>query len=61
MIVSEKSEEIKKERFDIKCKRCGYTNRVFLDKRPCKNCGYFVFRDDKDEFKYRIKEMSYKV
>lgn len=57
----DKIEEAKKKSFDIKCKRCGYTNRILSDKRPCKNCGYFVFRDEKSEFLYRLKEMRCRI
>lgn len=59
-IVSDKSEDIKKERFDIVCKRCGYTNRLIYsekkmqEKRICKHCGYYVFRNKKDEFEFRL-------
>lgn len=51
--------EEKKKLFDRKCKRCGYTNRILnkYKKIPCKNCGYYVFLNEKEEFKYRIKEI----
>ena len=61
-LVSDKSEQVKKERFDMICPRCGWTNRlcysekVKKNKRICKNCGYYVFRNKKDEFIYRLKE-----
>lgn len=59
---TEKSEEIKKARFDIVCKNCGWRNRliysdkVMKTKKPCKRCGHYVFINDKEEFKFRIKE-----
>lgn len=42
----------------IKCKRCGCTRSVRAadNKNVCCNCGYYIFRSDKDEFKYRMKE-----
>jgi len=48
---------------DRKCKRCGYTNRIRNkdDKIPCKNCGYYVFISDEEEFIYRLKEELWKV
>ena len=55
-LVSEKSENIKKLRFDVKCKRCGWTNRIYFNKRICKHCGYYVFKNEKEEFMYRLKE-----
>ena len=42
----------------IKCKRCGCTRSVIGadNKNVCRNCGYYIFRSDKDEFIYRVKE-----
>ena len=42
----------------IKCKRCGCTRSVrgSDNKNVCRNCGYYIFRNDKEEFKYRLKE-----
>ena len=59
-IVSEKSENIKKERFDLICPRCGWRNRLIYsekvqkNKKICKHCGYYVFRNKKDEFEFRL-------
>lgn len=41
-----------------KCKRCGCTRSVRAadNKNICRNCGYYIFRSDKDEFIYRMKE-----
>lgn len=41
-----------------KCKRCGCTRSVRATdhKNVCRNCGYYIFRSDKDEFIYRMKE-----
>lgn len=51
--------EEEKKKYDRKCKVCGYTNRVLskYGKIPCKNCGNYVFSSDKEEFKYRMKEL----
>ena len=42
----------------FKCK-CGHS--VVVSKRikkvPCSHCGRYVFRDKKDEFMYRLKEV----
>ena len=54
-------EEIKNIR--KKCKHCGWLTtiwRINEGKRICKNCGKWVFVDDKEEFKYRTKEMMNK-
>ena len=62
-VVSDKSEEIKKERFDLICPRCGWTNRLVYsekvrkNKRICKHCGYYVFKTPKDEFNFRIENL----
>lgn len=42
----------------VKCKRCGCTRSVRAadNKNVCRNCGYYIFRSDKDEFIYRVKE-----
>lgn len=42
----------------IKCKRCCCTRSVRAadNKNVCRNCGYYIFRNDKEEFKYRMKE-----
>lgn len=40
------------------CKRCGH--RVVIGnsrtKSICDWCGHYVFKNEKDEFKYRVKE-----
>lgn len=45
----------------IYCKNCGHTLNISnqRDKRICNHCGMYVFRKDKDEFKYRLLS-SYK-
>lgn len=43
---------------EIICKRCGWKNHMYLgDKKICINCGYYIFKDDKAEFKYKLKEV----
>ena len=59
---SQESEDIKKERFDIVCKKCGWRNRliysdkIFHNKKVCRRCGNYVFINDLEEFKFRLKE-----
>ena len=44
----------------VKCK-CGHTQTVFKDKTICDWCGSWIFRDKKDEFKYRMLEKIRRV
>lgn len=46
-----------KRYIDVICKKCGWKNHLYWgDKRICRNCGYYIFKDDKSEFIYRLKE-----
>lgn len=40
------------------CKKCGHKVVIpkWVDKQLCDWCGHYVFKNEKDEFKYRIKE-----
>lgn len=42
----------------VKCKHCGHsiviTNKI--NRVICTWCGNYVFKTDKDEFKFRVKE-----
>ena len=46
------------DKVKIKCKHCGHKSivPVWVDKKPCNWCNNYVFRDEKKEFIYRIKE-----
>ena len=42
----------------VRCKKCGW-GRYFIGKNTrlvCKNCGSYIFKNDREEFKYRMKE-----
>lgn len=41
----------------VRCKKCGW-GRMFLKHKRliCKNCGSYVFKNDREEFRYRVKE-----
>lgn len=41
-----------------KCKRCGHKQLIpgYMQKNLCDECNNWVFRDPKDEFKYRMSE-----
>lgn len=38
------------------CKNCGHTMNLSneRDKRVCTHCGKYVFKNDKEEFKFRL-------
>ena len=40
------------------CKNCGHTVTIIygIDKVECGYCHKYVFKDDKTEFKFRVKE-----
>ena len=46
------------QRLSYKCGKCG--RRTYIspkkEKQLCDWCGTYVFRNKKDEFKYRVKE-----
>lgn len=43
------------------CPNCGHSLFFFkVDKCICDHCGYYVFKDKKTEFMYRMKEKSIK-
>jgi hypothetical protein len=41
-----------------KCKACGCTRSIqgAYNRLICKNCGVYIFKNDREEFKYRVKE-----
>ena len=41
-----------------RCKKCGCTRLILGNYKRliCKNCGSYVFKNDREEFKYRVKE-----
>ena len=44
------------------CKHCGHKQLIpnFMKQNLCDWCGYWVFRNDKDEFKFRMSEQMKK-
>lgn len=42
------------------CRHCGHSVTIYgyMDKKICNYCGYYVFRTPKDEFKFRMKNVS---
>lgn len=45
------------------CKHCGHKQLItaWMDKNLCDWCKNYVFKSDKDEFKYRMQERLKKV
>ena len=57
VLVKKMKEDIKRTENSVKCD-CGHT--VFMgrqDKKICSWCGKYVFKDKKEEFKYRMEQM----
>lgn len=57
ILVKKMKEDLKRAQNSVKCK-CGHT--VFLgrkDKIVCSWCGNYVFKDKKEEFRYRMEQM----
>lgn len=46
------------EKVKYQCKKCGHKSVIphWIDKTVCSWCGNYVFKNDKDEFEYRLKE-----
>lgn len=46
------------DKVKYKCSKCGHKEIIpkWKDKTICSWCGNYVFKDKKEEFKYRIKE-----
>lgn len=42
--------------FTIKCKHCGHTIIPTKDRGICSYCGYWVYKNDKIEFRYKTLE-----
>lgn len=56
----EKLQEVQTE-YRKKCKNCGHTRLLGMnDKIICNHCGNYIFKDDKAEFEYRLKECKAK-
>ena len=44
-------------RLSVYCKHCGHTMVMLnVDRTTCTHCGYWVYKDDKTEFKYKMLE-----
>ena len=60
-LLSRKEYERMQDEYDkvkYACKRCGHKVVIpkWEEKNVCDYCGYYVFKNDKDEFKFRMKE-----
>jgi len=45
----------------IKCKHCGHTILPTREREICTHCGYWVYINDKVEFKYKFQENIKKI
>lgn len=44
-------------KLSVYCKNCGHTLLVVnKDRLICSHCGHWVYKDDKTEFMYKLKE-----
>lgn len=44
------------------CKNCGHTVLLLnVDRIICSHCGYWVYKDDKTEFMYKMKDNMKKI
>ena len=45
------------------CKHCGHKQLIpnFMEKNLCDWCGFWVFKNEKDEFLFRMKEKIKKM
>lgn len=42
----------------IKCKYCGWSNNfIFHKKKLCQNCKHWVYPDEKEEFREKVKRL----
>lgn len=45
-----------KEKLRHYCPNCGHTVTVCKDKKICNHCRNYVFKDERTQFEYRLKE-----
>lgn len=50
-----------RRKYKYECKHCGWLNVIYpfekKQKKICKNCGYYVYANDKLEFNDTLKEV----
>ena len=46
----------KLNQMNVKCKHCGHSVFPIKDKNICTHCGHWVYKNDKIEFEYKLKE-----
>lgn len=55
---SKLAEEQKK--CEIYCKKCGWKNHIYSfekNRKLCKNCGNYIYKNNKVKFEYKMKEV----
>ena len=45
----------------IKCKNCGHSIVPMKERIICTHCGRWVYKNDKAEFEYKLKEITKKL
>lgn len=50
----------KLNQMNVKCKYCGHTMFPVKDRTLCTHCGRWIYKNDKIEFAYKLKEISKK-
>ena len=48
---------------EVYCPYCGWKNHIYAfekEKKLCKNCKRYIFKDEKSRFKHKVKEVMNK-
>lgn len=49
-----------KRKCEVYCPRCGWKNHIYAfekGRKLCKNCNYYIYKDKKTRFNYKMKEV----
>ena len=52
-----------KRKYAVYCKNCGWRNHIYYfenDRKICKNCHNWIYKDEKTKFNYTLKEVMNK-
>ena len=52
-----------KRKSQVYCPYCGWKNHIYAfepGRKLCKNCNRYIYKDDKNKFKYKLKEVMNK-
>lgn len=48
-----------KRKYQVFCPTCGWKNHIYpfeKERKLCKNCKNYIYKDSKTKFKYKVKE-----